>query len=282
MPDASIGKHLKAATTLRRLKDVDLAAMMDGKADYEDALKVLQTRLLCLQQAYLNQGLRAILAFEGWDAAGKGGAIRRLTQMLDPRFCKVWPIGAPNAVEREMPYLQRFWTRLPPPGTVAVFDRSWYGRVLVERVEGLIPRAAWERAYDEINAFESALHDDGIRIVKILLHISAEEQLARLTERLARPQKRWKLTLADFDSRQFRKAYIAAYEEMLERCGTAACPWHVIAGEHKWFGRIATLQAICDVLARDVDIAPPPVDPALRARALAAGVPENSLPDEDR
>jgi len=280
MPDRTITDHLKAATRIRRLADVDMEAQFADKETYEAALKDVQKQLLVLQQAYLNQGLRAVLAFEGWDAAGKGGAIRRLTQDLDPRFCKVWPIGAPNPVEREMPYLHRFWTRLPPPGAVAVFDRSWYGRVLVERVEGLVPRAVWERAYDEINAFEAVLQDDGIRIVKILLHVSAQEQLARLAERLAKPHKRWKLNLADFESRQFRDAYATAYEDMLDRCSTKARPWHVLASEHKWFSRVASLQAICDTLAEGVDTSPAPVDAALRARALAAGVPESSLPDE--
>ena len=279
MANREVAAHLKAARRIRKLSDVDLGAEMTDSDDYEDAIKALQKRLLTIQQAYLVRGHRAVVAFEGWDAAGKGGAIRRITSMLDPRFCKVWPIGAPNAQEVEMPFLHRFWVRLPGPGSLTIFDRSWYGRVLVERVEGLIPREAWERAYDEIDAFESMLVAEGTRLVKILLHVSAEEQLQRLSERLAKPDKRWKLTVEDFRNRQFRDAYIAAYEDMLERCSPAARPWHVIAGEHKWFGRVASLQAICETLEADVDLRPPEIDEPLLAMARAAGVPEENLPD---
>lgn len=281
MADKIVARHLEEAVRIRRLEDVDLSASLKDKETYEKALKRLEKALLSVQQAYLLHDHRAVLVFEGWDAAGKGGAIRRLSAALDPRFCRVWPIGAPNEVEKAMPYLHRFWERLPLPGSLAVFDRSWYGRVLVERVEGLTPAAEWKRAYDEINAFEEMLERDGIRIVKILLHLSAEEQLARLAERLHNPNKRWKLSRADFESRKFREPYIHAYEDMLERCSPKERPWHVISGEHKWLARIACLQAIVDALERDVDLAPPAIDPTIRANALAAGVPEEKLPPEE-
>ncbi|MEQ8345132.1 MAG: hypothetical protein RIB84_24165 [Sneathiellaceae bacterium] len=279
MANREVAAHLKAARRIRKLSDVDLDAEMTDSEDYEKAIGSLQKRLLTVQQAYLLRGHRAVALFEGWDAAGKGGAIRRATSMLDPRFCKVWPIGAPTAQEVEMPFLHRFWLRLPGPGSLAIFDRSWYGRVLVERVEGLIPREAWERAYEEIDAFEAMLVAEGTRVVKILFHVSAEEQLRRLSERLAKPNKRWKLTADDFRNRQFRDAYADAYEDMLDRCSPDARPWHVIAGEHKWFGRVAALQALCEALEADVDLSPPEIDEPLLALARAAGIAEEKLPE---
>ncbi|MFC3228697.1 polyphosphate kinase 2 family protein [Marinibaculum pumilum] len=280
MSNGDVADHLKAACRIGRLAAVDLTARMADSEEYEKAIKELQKRLLTVQQAYLVRGYRAVVAFEGWDAAGKGGAVRRLTSMLDPRFLKVWPIGAPNILEQEMPFLHRFWMRLPSPGTLTIFDRSWYGRVLVERVEGLIPPAAWERAYDEINAFEATLQAEDVRVVKILLHVSAEEQLQRLAERLSKPRKRWKLTEADFLARQYRGAYIDAYEEMLDRCSPPERPWLVLSGEYKWFGRVASLQAICEALEKDVDLTPPPLDDRLRALAAAAGIAGDSIPDD--
>ena len=159
--------RLEHAKPLKPFKDKDA---------YQKALVKVQKRLLVIQQAYLLQHRRAVLVFEGTDAAGKGGTIRRLTERLDPRFCKVWPTGAPNETERRQHYLQRFWSRVPEAGTIAVFDRSWYGRVLVERAEKLIPKREWKRAYGEINEFERLLTDDGVRLLKFYIHISAATQ----------------------------------------------------------------------------------------------------------
>src|SRR5262245_50449560 len=155
--------------------DIGIASPLlynSGMADdskMEAAFEELEIRMLEIQQAYHRQGQRAILAFEGTDAAGKGGTIKRLVEKLDPRGIKVWPIGPPSADEHGRHYLYRFWARLPEPGTIAIFDRSWYGRVLVERIDGLTPKPAWKRAYREINEFERMLTDDGVRVVKLFL-----------------------------------------------------------------------------------------------------------------
>jgi polyphosphate kinase 2 (PPK2 family) len=233
------------------------------EAAYKDELESLQKRMLNLQQAYLMQGHRAALLFEGWDAAGKGSAIRRLTEGLDPRAVKVWPIGAPTAAERGMPYLHRFWTRLPEPRTIAIFDRSWYGRVLVERVDDLAPKAVWRRAYDEINAFEKMLIDDGMRVVKIFLHVSKETQVERFRERIAAPHKRWKITADDFHNLSRRKDYLRAYDDMFDRTDTKHAPWFAVGGEHKWAARLEVLRIVLRELSRGVDLTPPQVDPAI-------------------
>ena len=157
-----------------RLARIDLTQAMPDKETYEHALRDLQPRLLRLQQKHYHRGRRAIIVFEGWDAAGKGGTIRRLTEKIDPRGVHVWPIGAPTDDEQARHYLYRFWKKLPPPGTWAIFDRSWYGRVLVERVEKFSSTRDWRRAYGEINEFEKMLIDDGVPIVKLFLHISEE------------------------------------------------------------------------------------------------------------
>ena len=161
-------------------------------------MKAHQKKLVRIQQALLFTGERAVVVFEGMDAAGKGGTIRRLAWAMDPRSLKVWPIGAPNEIEARQHYLQRFWTRLPEKTQISVFDRSWYGRVLVERVEGFTPRKDWQRAYREINEFERQLVDDGFRVVKIFLHISKEQQREELIERHARPAQALEAELRRF------------------------------------------------------------------------------------
>jgi AMP-polyphosphate phosphotransferase len=202
--------------------------------------------------------------FEGWDAAGKGGAIRRLTEKLDPRGFHVWPIGAPTAPEQGRHYLYRFWTKLPEPGLVAIFDRSWYGRVLVERVEGLAKKSEWKRAYEEINEFERMLVDDGVRVVKVFLHITPDEQLRRFAERLNNPHKRWKLTEADIESHLHWKDYADAVEDMFDETSTKAVPWTAIFADKKWIARVKVLEAVTDALADGVDLKPPPMDPKVK------------------
>lgn len=260
-----------ARIRLDLLKEPPLFA---GKDDYERRLEKLQFKMLSIQQAYIRTGDRAVIVFEGWDAAGKGGTIRRLTQKLDPRHIHVWPIGPPAADEQGRHWLYRFWMRLPAPGTVAVYDRSWYGRVLVERVEEIATTRQWRRAYDEINQFEKMLTDDGVRLVKIFLHVTAAEQLERLVERLEDPYKRWKLAGADLRNYRHRRRYKDAMEEMFERTSTRAAPWTVVHGDKKWVARVVALEAITKALARDVDIRPKGVDPDVRreAEALIRGV----------
>lgn len=248
-----------------RLAALDMTQAL-ARADYERKLAKLQRKLTAIQQAYLFQGRSAVVVFEGWDAAGKGGAIRRIASALDPRGCKVWPIGAPRDYFAERHYLARFWDKLPARGALAIFDRSWYGRVLVERVEGLTPAPRWRQAYAEINTFEAMLRDDGLRIVKLFLYISKEEQLRRFEERLRDPLKRWKLSYEDFRNRAKWDAYVEAAEEMFARTEHAA-PWTVLSSEDKKSGRIGALKQIVRVLARDVDLAPPALDATLMETA---------------
>ncbi len=247
----------------KRTFDLGKLRMLDPVGDrrtYEDTLQRLQFQMLRIQQAYYRQGRRGIVVLEGMDAAGKGGAIRRLAEHLDPRGVKVWPIGPPRPEEQGRHYLYRFWQRLPEPGTIAIFDRSWYGRVLVERVEGLTPKPAWRRAYDEINDFERMLVDDGVRIVKLFLFIGKDEQLRRFAERLANPHKSWKLTDADIRTRELWSRYVKAIEEMLVRTGTKAAPWHPVGANRKWSTRLGVLELVTESLARDVALERPAVD----------------------
>jgi len=199
------------------LKDIDLSAQLDGKQEYESQLNSLQNRIRDLQTACFHNGHRIVIVFEGWDASGKGAAIRRLTEKLDPRSCRVYPTTKPDERERQQHYLQRFWNKIPIKGQIAIFDRSWYGRVLVERIEGFASAKEWIRAYDEINAFETMLSDDGILVIKLFLHISQQEQLKRYLERLENPKKHWKLTEDDLRNRSRADDYAAAYEEMLNK-----------------------------------------------------------------
>jgi polyphosphate kinase 2 (PPK2 family) len=229
-------------------------------ADYDSRLKALQTKLQRIQQAYLFTADAAAIVFEGWDAAGKGGTIRRMSAVLDPRGFKVWPIAAPRRYHLERHYLTRFWERLPPNGAISVFDRSWYGRVLVERVEELTPVSRWKLAYDEINEFERLLTADGTRIVKIFLHITPEVQLRRFEERLRNPMKRWKLSYEDFRNRQHWPEMEAAVEEMVEKTSTRTAPWHLIPANDKKYARIAALKIITDKLAKGVKLEPAPLD----------------------
>ena len=246
-----------------RLTNPDDRNRLRNAADYEARLDALQLRLVQIQQAAMRSRERGIVVLEGWDAAGKGGLIRRLNARLDPRFLKVIPIAEPKAEEQGRHYLYRFWQGLPVPGTITVFDRSWYGRVLVERVEELIPPAAWKRAYDEINEFEAMLVDDGIRLVKLFLHVSAEEQLRRFRDRLETPHKRWKLTMSDLRNLERRGAYERAVNDMLAHCHTRRAPWHVIASDYKWWSRCQAMSRIVAVLGKGLTIAPPPADPKL-------------------
>lgn len=250
------------------LGKLDMSTRIKDRNDYETELAELQVRILRIQQTYFHEKRRGIIVFEGWDAAGKGGVIRRLTERLDPRGCKVWPIAAPKPEEQGRHYLYRFWTCLPEPGTLAVFDRSWYGRVLVERVESLASRKEWERAYREINEFEAMLTNDGVRIVKIFLHITPEEQLGRFAERLSNPYKRWKLTEEDIRNREKWPQYQDAIEEMFERTSTTKAPWYAVAANQKWHARVETLAIIARRLGKGVSVEPPPIDPKIQIAAL--------------
>ncbi len=244
-----------------RLDHLKRTPQFEGEADYQARLKTLQTRMLAVQQAYFHEKRRALIVFEGTDAAGKGGAIRRVTELLDPRGVRVWPIGPPTPEEQGKHYLYRFWARLPEPGTIAIFDRSWYGRVLVERVEGATKKSDWKRAYDEINAFERMLVDDGARIVKIYLSISREEQIQRFIKRMEEPTKRWKLTEADIASHHCWDEYVGAAHDMFDRTSTKGASWVAIDADKKWVARIQALEAITQALSKGVGLEPPPLNP---------------------
>ncbi len=247
-----------------RLDKVDPGeTRIDDRTDYDKQLAREQKQLLAIQQAYFHQKQRAIVLFQGVDASGKGGAIRRITEKLDPRGFQVHPIAAPSDDERGRHYLYRFQTRLPSAGTLAIFDRSWYGRVLIERIEGFASDNEWQRAYQEINEFERMLSDDGVRIVKLFMHISKDEQLKRFEERLHNPVKRWKLTHDDVRNRSKWDDYEVAFNDMFRYTSTDTSPWYLIPGNHKWHARIEALRTINKVLAKGVDLSPPPLDESL-------------------
>lgn len=221
-----------------------------GKAEYNRQLKEQQARLHALWHKARQKGMATVVAFEGWDAAGKGGAIRRLTVPLDARWYQVVPVAAPTDEEKAHHYLWRFWRHVPRSGYLSVFDRSWYGRVLVERVESITPEARWRAAYSEINDFEQALASNGTLICKFWIHITRDEQERRFQERQATPLKRWKLTAEDWRNRERWDDYEVAVHEMVERTSTHFAPWTLVEGNQKRFARLKVLRTVCDRFER--------------------------------
>ena len=252
------------------LKELDLGQHI-SKAEYARDLLRYQVQLRELAwQLYLRK--RSLVAvFEGRDAAGKGGTIRRLTEKLDARGYQVFPIAAPEGEDKTHHYLWRFWRRLLPPDEkqILVFDRSWYGRVLVERVEGFCAEADWKRAYREINDFERQLVDAGAVVVKFWLQISPEEQLKRFEERQNTPYKRWKLTPEDWRNREKWGRYDEAVEDMLLKTSTLTAPWTVVESNFKWFGRVKCLKTIVETLSKTLGYKP--VNPVIEAKASKLG-----------
>lgn len=243
------------------LTDLDQGKDLSKKR-YKELKKAWQLELLTLQQDTLRRGQRAILNLEGMDAAGKGGAIRRLIEPLDPRGYKVYRIGAPDPREQARHYLYRFWTKVPLPEELVVFDRSWYGRVLVERVHGLAGEDEWRRAYDEINAFEKMLVDAGVVLVKMWFHIDADEQYCRFQRRLADPFKAWKMTDEDWRNREHWDDYVAAAEEMFARTDTPWSPWTVIPANHKRFARLRAMETMASALRQQAEADGYPLPPS--------------------
>jgi polyphosphate kinase 2 (PPK2 family) len=237
---------------------------------YRKDLAKLQARLERILGAYIVYGRRAVIAFEGWDCAGKDGIIQRLVAEWSQAHYEVTPIGAPSAQEAAHDFLWRFRTRLPDPGQVAIFDRTWYGRVLVERVEKLASAAKWRRSYDTINTFEQHLVEDGIVLIKIFVHITQKEQDKRLRARLDDPWKRWKTGKNDFRNRSYRTAYLEAMTEMFARTDRPNTPWWVVDGNNKKAARIAALRYIADRLEAAVDMHPPKLDPEIALIAKEA------------
>ncbi len=253
-------KPASSKTAWPRLSDLAMEQRLT-KADYQHELDKVQERLRQIHRAYLKSGHSAAIVFEGWDAAGKGGTIRRMSAVLDPRGFKVWPISAPRHYYLERHYLARFFERLPPRGAISVFDRSWYGRVLVERVEALASEQDWQRAYREINEFERTLVDHGTRVIKIFLHITPDEQARRFRDRVLDPAKRWKLSYEDFRNRKQWGAYEEAINDMFRETSSEYAPWHAIAANNKKHARVEALKIIADRLSAGVDLSPAELDP---------------------
>jgi AMP-polyphosphate phosphotransferase len=231
---------------------LDLESKLEPAA-YKKRLSKLQAKLGLLHRRAVAEGVSTLLVFEGMDAAGKGGAIRRITASLDARYCNVIPIAAPTDEEKAQHYLWRFWRHLPRAGRVTIFDRSWYGRVLVERIEGFATEEEWRRAYAEMNNFEQLLTDHGCVVRKFWIHISAEEQLARFEARSQTPHKRWKLTDEDWRNRKRWRDYERAAHDMVERTSTEIAPWTVIEGNDKKYARIKVLETTCAALECALD-----------------------------
>ena len=232
------------------LDELDLSKKLSKKKEAE-RLEAAWTRLTQLRLTLGGLigsgelGPPVCVAFEGWDASGKGGAIKRLVAPMDPRHVRVVQFAAPTNDEKRHHFLWRFWPSLPGWGGMAVFDRTWYGRVLVERVEGFASQERWTRAYDEINNFERGLADEGMVLVKIWLHISSEEQLKRFKKRKKDPLKSWKLTDEDWHNREKRGLYEQAVEDMVARTSTEPhAPWHLIPADSKRYARVAVIETV--------------------------------------
>ncbi|HEY3379257.1 MAG TPA: UDP-galactose-lipid carrier transferase [Armatimonadota bacterium] len=227
------------------LEQINLSLSVDHDS-YEKELPKIQLRLLMQQQALRKAERPVVIMYEGWDASGKGGSIMRITEKLDPRGCHVWPVAAPTEVERAHHFLWRFWLKLPVYGEIAIFDRSWYGRVLVERVEKFAKKPVWTRAYQEICDFERLLVDEGTVLIKFWMHISKHEQEKRFKEREHNPYKSWKITPEDWRNREKWDEYVEAAEEMFARTDCNAAPWHLIAAEDKHYARLETARIVAE------------------------------------
>jgi polyphosphate kinase 2 (PPK2 family) len=249
-----------------RLDELDLDLSLKGKEE-KRALKIEQARLTQLRLTLGGLigsgelGPPVCILFEGWDASGKGGVIKRLVAKMDPRHVRVVEFAAPSSDEKRHHFLWRFWPPLPGWGGMSIFDRTWYGRVLVERVEGFASEEQWRRAYDEINNFERSLVDEGTVLIKFWLHISEEEQKARFERRERNLLKSWKLTDEDWRNREKRDAYLEAVEEMVERTDQPYAPWHLIAADSKRYARVEVIKTVIERIEagmRGAGMEPPP------------------------
>jgi len=234
------------------LDKLDLEQKLESKEEYEELLEEYQFKLLKLQRKILEERVAVCVTYEGCDAAGKGGNIKRLTEALDPRGYEVHSISAPSPAEKGAHYLRRFWLRIPSRGRLGIFDRTWYGRVLVERVEKFAAKEEWGRAYREINEFERTLTEDGMVLVKFWIHISKKEQLERFKKREKDPWKNYKLTPEDWRNREKWDKYIEALEEMFEKTDTEHAPWTIIEGNYKWWARIKALKTVVNTIEKSV------------------------------
>ncbi|MDP8217736.1 MAG: hypothetical protein P9M03_03310 [Candidatus Theseobacter exili] len=234
------------------LDKIDLSISI-SKDEYTEELKKYQQRIMELEhEAYIRR-IPVIILYEGWDSAGKGGNIKRLVRGMDPRGYQVIPIVAPNDIEKNHHYLWRFWEHIPKSGHIAIFDRTWYGRVLVERVEGYCSQNEWKRSYREINEMEEQLTNFGTVLIKFWIHISAEEQLSRFKAREATPHKQWKITDEDWRNRKKWNQYKTAIDEMLFRTSTTYSPWTIVEANSKFYARIKTLKTVVETLEKHIE-----------------------------
>ena len=235
------------------LADISLADKTISDKDYDEELEKLQEKLLNLHYELYRRKIPVIIAYEGWDAAGKGGNIKRITAALDPRGYTVHPIASPEPHEKARFYLWRFWNRLPKTGHIAIFDRTWYGRVMVERLEGFCSENDWQRAYNEINEFEKELTNWGAVILKFWVQIDSDTQLARFTERQNTPEKQWKITDEDWRNREKWDLYEEAINEMIQKTSTEFAPWHILESVDKKYARIKALRIAVRELEKACD-----------------------------
>lgn len=224
-----------------------------SEEEYKKELKNLQSKLSELHNKLYRRKIPVVIAYEGWDAAGKGGNIKRITEALDPRGFEVHPIASPLPNEKARHYLWRFWNRLPKTGHIAIFDRTWYGRVMVERLEGFCSENEWQRAYNEINEFEKELSDWGAVIIKFWVQIDKDTQLARFEERQNTPEKQWKITDEDWRNREKWDLYETAVNEMLKKTNTTYAPWHVLESNDKKYARVKALKIVIDAIEAALD-----------------------------
>ena len=234
------------------LEKIDLNKKL-SKKEYKQQLPKLQRRLYDLETAAWKAGIPSIILFEGWDAAGKGTTIATLTQRLDPRGFKLYPIRGARTYETMHPWLWRFWLKLPNYGEMAIFDRSWYGRLLVERVERLTPAREWRKAYRDIVDFERTIADDGYVLVKFWLHMSKKEQRRRFKILQKDPLKSWQVTEEDWEHHRKYDEYLLAVEEMLERTDTEWGPWTIVEATSRWWARVKVVNTIINGLAERLE-----------------------------
>ena len=232
-----------------KIKDVNLDKYVD-RAKYKERLDELQKELFKLQNVLYNKKIPMVVAFEGCDAAGKGGAIKRVAGGLDSRSYSVNPVAAPTELELSHHYLWRFWNKMPKNGHISIFDRTWYGRVMVERIEKFTSQSEWQRAYNEINAFEQELFQGGMIVAKFWLQVSKDVQLKRFQDRQNTPSKRWKITDEDWRNREKWDEYQMAVDEMIQKTSTEFAPWNIVPSKDKLFARIYILDALNNIIKK--------------------------------
>jgi AMP-polyphosphate phosphotransferase len=240
------------------LEKIDLSQKLEKK-NYKRIMPELRNRLYTVQKTSWDAGIPVIILFEGWDAAGKGTSIRQLTRPLDPRGYKLYPIRAARTYEQKHPWLWRFWSKLPSRGEWAIFDRSWYGRVMVERVENLVPETEWRRAYRDIVDFERTLADDGHQIIKFFLHISKQEQRRRFDKLTKDPMTSWQVTTEDWEHHRRYDDWLLAYEEAFEHTETEWGPWTIVEATDRHFTWVKIYNTLIASLAEQLEIKFPPL-----------------------